>query len=102
MQIENSVQPTEAAPASPLPAPARSKNQIKATVLADGLARKAKWKSLLAEAAAVWDKVPADDLAHVDGNFHKLAGQVQMRYRISREESDRQVRDFFDKHFGSA
>jgi hypothetical protein len=82
--------------------PPRTKNQIKATAMADGLAAKVRWKTLTTEAKATWEKLYPEDLARVDGNFHKLAGLVQLRYHISREESDRQVKDFFDKHYSIA
>lgn len=104
MNIEDNTQLPESAPraASPAIKLPRTNNQIKAAVIADGVAAKAKWKTLLAEAKSVWTKVPPEDLAKVDGNFYKLAGLVQLRYQVSREESDRQVKSFFDKHYSVA
>lgn len=101
MTIEDNATPPETGPAAakPLPAPMRTKNQIKASVLADGIAAKAKWKSLVAEARTIWPKLQPEELTPVGGNFHVLAGLVQLRYRVSREESDRQVKEFFDKHY---
>ncbi|MDB5985212.1 MAG: hypothetical protein JWR16_265 [Nevskia sp.] len=104
MNIESNTKPSESTlgtSSTPVKLP-RTNNQIKAAVIADGLAAKAKWKTLLAEAKTVWTKVPPEDLAKVDGNFYKLAGLVQLRYQVSREESDRQVKDFFDKHYSVA
>jgi hypothetical protein len=86
----------------PAAAPQRTKNQIRASATADGIAVKVKWKTLVTQARAQWEKVPAEDLLKVDGNFHKLAGLVQLRYQLSREESDQQVREFFDKHYAVA
>lgn len=113
MNIENSVLPQTAAPlatpvapaapvATPAPAAPRTNNQIKSTAMADGRAVKAKWKPLIAEAKIVWSKLYPEELAKVDGNFHVLAGLVQMRYQLSREESNRQVTAFLDKHYGTA
>jgi hypothetical protein len=85
-------------PAAPA-APVRTRNQIKATALGDLMAGRSKWKGLLPEARSIWAKVPPEELARVDGSFHRLAGLVQLRYHLSREESDRQVRAFFDKHY---
>ncbi|GEM_PF-2334807 len=104
MNIQDETKPAEIVPAkssrvTELP---RTKKQITAAVIADGVAAKARWKTLMAEATIVWEKVPPEELATVDGNFHKLAGLVQLRYHISREESDRKVREFFDKHYPSA
>jgi len=79
----------------------RTNTQIKASAIADNIAITAKWRTLVGEARTVWEKVPAEDLAKVNGNFHKLAGLVQLRYQVSREESDRQVRDFFGKHYAT-
>ncbi|HSW13967.1 MAG TPA: hypothetical protein VLI06_14070 [Solimonas sp.] len=92
--------PPATGPATPAVAPpALTKNQIKASALADGLAIKAKWKTLIAEARTVWPKVQVEELATVAGNFHVLAGIVQLRYCLSREESNRQVTEFFGKHY---
>lgn len=77
----------------------RSKKQITASALADGVKVRAKWKTLIAEARTVWAKLHPEELAKVNGDFHRLAGLVQLRYEIGRAESDRQVRAFFDKHY---
>ncbi|MCK9383714.1 MAG: hypothetical protein M0Q15_03650 [Nevskia sp.] len=90
--------PTEPVAArQPQPVP-RTKNQIKAGSLIDGIAAKAKWKILIADARAVWPKLPHEELVQVDGNFHRLAGLVQMRQQVSREEADQQVKAFLARH----
>lgn len=76
-----------------------SRGQLKASALAEGLAIRKKWKSLIAEALETWPRLHAEELATVGGNFHVLAGLVQLRHRISREESDRQVKEFFARHY---
>ena len=96
MDIQNTPPTAARAPVADLP---RTKNQLKATALADAAAVKVKWKSLLGEAGKVWSLVPTGDLTRVDGNVHVLAGLVQLRYNISRQESDRQVKDFMEKHY---
>lgn len=103
MNIENTMKPPATGPAtaSRAPEPLRTNKQVRVSALAEGLAVKAKWKTLIAEAKTVWPKVPPEELATVGGNFHVLAGLVQLRYRVSREESDRQVREFFDKHYSA-
>jgi hypothetical protein len=87
--------PSGARPAAP---PLRTRNQSRASAMADGLALRAKWKAALPEARSAWPKLGAEELVQVAGNFHRLAGLVQLRQQLSREESDRQVRTFFDKH----
>lgn len=76
----------------------RTRKQISASLLADGLALKARWKTLIADAKSVWPKISAEELASAHGDIHRLAGMVQLRCHLSREESDRQVKAFFDKH----
>ena len=88
-------------PPSPVTAPvaaARTKNQIKASSIADGVALRAKWKVLAGDARSVWTKLAPEELAKIDGDFHRLAGLVQLRYQLTRAESDQQVRDFFARH----
>jgi len=46
----------------------------------------------------VWPKLPHEELVQVDGNFHRLAGLVQMRQQVSREEADQQVKAFLARH----
>ena len=75
-----------------------TKKQITASLLAKGLADKAQWKSLINEAHATWPKVSTAELAAVAGNIHALAGLVQLHHRLSREESDSQVKAFFAAH----
>lgn len=84
------------------PAPAvrhvLSKRQIKAATLANERLTRLRWKELLPDAKARWSKVPAEDLARVNGNVHLLAGLVQLRYHASREDADLQVQQFFQDH----
>ncbi|AXQ27740.1 hypothetical protein D0B54_03220 [Solimonas sp. K1W22B-7] len=76
-----------------------SRGQLKASALAEALAVKKKWKTLIVEARTTWPKLHLEELATVGGNFHVLAGLVQLRHRYSREESDRQVKEFFARHY---
>lgn len=75
-----------------------TKSQLRAMAQAEAHAVKTQWLSLMVPAKATWDKIHPQELVGVEGNFHKLAGLVQMRYRLSREESDRQVNAFFAEH----
>lgn len=89
-----------AAPAPPAaPKAMRSNNQIGASAFADGLAVRAKWRTVVAEAKVNWEQIPLTDLQAVDGNFHRLAGLLQQRYQLDRESANVQARAFFDKHF---
>ena len=51
---------------------------------------KGKWKQISGEAKRKWGKLTDDDLARAEGDTQKLAGIVQERYGIAREEADKQ------------
>jgi uncharacterized protein YjbJ (UPF0337 family) len=59
---------------------------------------KGKWKQHLGAAKITWGKFTDDELLKFEGRQDKLAGAIQERYAITREEADRQVKDFFAKH----
>jgi uncharacterized protein YjbJ (UPF0337 family) len=46
----------------------------------------------------MWSKFTDDELLQLEGEEQKLAGLVQERYAVSRDEAARQARSFFDKH----
>lgn len=78
-------------PLAPLP---RTRKQIQTAAMAEQSDVRTRWKNMLPDARTTWPKVPAEELVLVRGNVHKLAGMVQLRYRISREEADLQVKTF--------
>ena len=55
---------------------------------------KGQWKQLAGKAKAKWGKLTDDDLKVTEGNSEYLAGKVQERYGIARDEAERQVKDF--------
>jgi len=58
---------------------------------------KGKWKQQVGAAKIAWGKLTEDELLKLEGHEQKLAGLVQERYAITRDEADRQVKDFFAK-----
>jgi hypothetical protein len=76
----------------------RTRKQVTASLLAEGIAAKARWKTLVAPARTTWPKLSVEELRPVHGDIHRLAGLVQLRCQLSREESDRQVKAFFAQH----
>jgi uncharacterized protein YjbJ (UPF0337 family) len=52
------------------------------------------WKQLTGKINAQWNRRTDDDLGEAEGNAEYLAGKVQERYGIARDEAERQVRDF--------
>jgi uncharacterized protein YjbJ (UPF0337 family) len=41
-----------------------------------------------------WDKLTDDEFHQMEGSRDRLAGQIQDRYGVARDEADRQVRDW--------
>lgn len=52
------------------------------------------WKQLGGQIKKQWGKLTDDDLKVVEGNAQMLAGRLQERYGLAREEAEKQVRDF--------
>lgn len=75
-----------------------TRKQALTTLFAQRVAAKLRWKTLAAEARLTWPAVSAEELARVQGDVPTLSGIVQLRCRLSREETDRQVKAFFEKH----
>jgi len=57
-----------------------------------------KWKQQVGAAKIAWGKLTEDELLKVEGRQEKLAGLVQERYAITRDEADKQVKSFFEKY----
>jgi uncharacterized protein YjbJ (UPF0337 family) len=55
---------------------------------------KGKWKQLEGELRTRWSNLTNDDIGAIEGNFEKLVGAVQERYGKSREEAEREVREW--------
>jgi uncharacterized protein YjbJ (UPF0337 family) len=60
-------------------------------------AAKGVWKQQVGAAKIAWGKLTEDELLRLEGHEQKLAGLVQERYAISRDEADKQVKTFFEK-----
>lgn len=61
-------------------------------------ALKGKWQQQVGAAKIMWSKLTDDELLKLEGEEQKLAGLVQERYAVSRDEAARQARNFFAKH----
>lgn len=68
--------------------------------LPSGDALKGKWKQQIGAARIAWGKLTEDELLRLEGHQQKLAGLVQERYAVTRDEADRQVREFFTSNPG--
>jgi len=56
------------------------------------------WKQLAGKAKTAWGELTDDELTKTKGNAQQLAGLVQERYGRTREEAEREVKDFFDRN----
>lgn len=53
-----------------------------------------KWKQLKGSIQTQWGKLTNDDLDVAEGNGEYLAGKIQERYGVAKDEATKQVRDF--------
>lgn len=58
---------------------------------------KGKWKQQVGSVKLAWGKLTEDEILKSEGRTEKLAGLVQERYAVTRDEADKQVKKFFDK-----
>lgn len=54
------------------------------------------WKQLSGKIKSKWGKLTDNDITYAEGNAEYLAGKLQERYGIARDEAKQQVRDFAD------
>lgn len=55
---------------------------------------KGKWDQLKGEAKVRWGKLTDDDLRAAEGHTDKLAGRIQERYGLAKEEAEKQVEEW--------
>ncbi|WP_130620914.1 CsbD family protein [Dyella amyloliquefaciens] len=52
------------------------------------------WKQLSGKIKQKWGKLTDDDMKVAEGSTEYLAGKLQERYGIARDEADRQIKEF--------
>jgi uncharacterized protein YjbJ (UPF0337 family) len=55
---------------------------------------KGKWSQLSGKLKEKWGKLTDNDLQRADGSSEYLAGRLQERYGIARDEAKKQIREF--------
>ncbi|WP_395680263.1 CsbD family protein [Dokdonella sp.] len=55
---------------------------------------KGQWKQLAGKLKAKWGKLTDDDLKIAEGNSEYLAGKIQERYGVAKDEAKRQIDEF--------
>lgn len=58
---------------------------------------KGKWTQFKGKAREQWGDLTDDDLEKAKGNREQLAGRIQERYGIAKEEAERQVDEWSRK-----
>lgn len=58
---------------------------------------KGQWKQQVGEAKIAWGKLTEDELVESNGHLEKLAGLLQERYALGRDEAEKQVKTFLAK-----
>lgn len=56
-----------------------------------------RWKRQVGAAKIAWGKLTEDELLKAEGHQHKLAGLIQERYAITRDQADKQVKSSFEQ-----
>ncbi|MFD1328517.1 CsbD family protein [Mycoplana ramosa] len=57
-----------------------------------------KWMEYKGKAKAQWGKLTDDDLDVINGRRVELAGKIQQRYGIAKEEAERQIDEWQGRH----
>jgi uncharacterized protein YjbJ (UPF0337 family) len=52
------------------------------------------WKQFKGKAQQQWGNLTSDDLDVVEGKRQELAGRIQERYGIAKDEAERQIDDW--------
>jgi uncharacterized protein YjbJ (UPF0337 family) len=55
-----------------------------------------KWKQLKGEVRSRWGKLTDNDLELIAGERDKLAGRIQERYGIAKDEANRQIDEWLN------
>ena len=55
------------------------------------------WEQLKGKAQQKWGKLTNDDLDVVQGRRKELAGRIQERYGIARDEAEKQIDEWDDR-----
>lgn len=56
------------------------------------------WKQFQGKVKTQWGKLTDDQLDQIAGKRTELAGRLQEAYGLSKDEVERQIRDFEDLH----
>ena len=55
---------------------------------------KGNWKQFKGSIRQQWGKLTDDDMAYAEGSYDRFIGRIQERYGVTRDEAEKQVRDW--------
>jgi uncharacterized protein YjbJ (UPF0337 family) len=56
------------------------------------------WKQIRGKLKERWSELTDDDIERLSGQGEQLAGKLQLRYGMAREDAERQVQEFRSRH----
>lgn len=56
------------------------------------------WKQFKGKVKEQWSKLTDDHLDRIEGKRTHLAGKIQETYGITKDEAEKQIREFEDRH----
>jgi uncharacterized protein YjbJ (UPF0337 family) len=59
---------------------------------------KGDWTNMKGKVREEWGKLTDDDLDKMHGNYEQFVGKLQERYGWAREDAEKRVKDFTDRH----
>lgn len=57
-----------------------------------------KWNEIKGEITKAWGKITHDELDQVKGNATEVAGLVQKKYGVAKDEASRKIDGIFEKY----
>jgi uncharacterized protein YjbJ (UPF0337 family) len=59
---------------------------------------KGMWHQFRGQMKQLWGRITDDEFDELDGNREKLSGRIQEKYGRTKDEVDKELDQFFDKH----
>ncbi len=59
---------------------------------------KGNWKQFKGKVQAQWGDLTDDQLDVIEGNREQLAGKIQEQYGVSKDEAEKQLKNFEEKY----
>ena len=93
-EVPGSVSEARPSAAAPVAKVVRTRQQRQAAMMSEQAQVQAHWKRVMPSAQLRWPRLDPVELVQARGNTHRLAGLVQLRYQLTREQADQQVAEF--------